>query len=237
MLKTSLSLLLIIVISGFAETTLAQAVNPNVRSTELTIDGQTLKGHEINFDFTKKEIFKAWWRYTKEFSRNETKKDDIKHTIPPKEGESTVGVIYYSRVESPDSLTAKLIAAVSDNGMSSDDISKYIDQIKELLTEFRVDYYKNNLQKKIDHTEKSAARIGKQLDRFATERIRMEQKLQQTEEEKIEHQQAIIENDSLISSLTSRLASNRIKKDSVDNELDKIKLTLEELKEMIKGIR
>ncbi len=213
-----------------------QKVNSKVSSETLSIDGQELEGYAVLLDFTKKEIFKAWWKYSKEFSRNETKKGDIKHTIPPKDGESTIPIIFYSTVEAPDSLSAKIKAAVGDNGMSSDDMAKYNKQVSQVLADFRTDYYKNNLQRKITDTEKRAGKIGKSLDRHATEGIKLDQKLTQTREEKIAHQQAIIENDSLIIELTQKLGVNRVRKDSINNELEKIKVTLDELREMIKEI-
>ena len=216
---------------------MGQQAKTAVSATKLSIDGQELDGYKVDLDFTKKEIFKAWWKYSKEFSRNETKKDDIKHTIPPKEGESTVPIIFFSRVEAPDSLNARIIAAVNDNGMSSDDVKKYTKQIKQLLEEFRVDYYQNNLQRKITQTEKEASKMGRSLDRYTSERIRLDQKLTDTKEEKIRHQEAIIENDSLIIELTQKLSTNRVEKDSVNLELEKVKERLDELREMIKGIR
>ncbi len=214
----------------------AQKVDSNASEETLSIDGHKLAGYAVRLDFTKKEIFKAWWKYSKEFSRNETKKDVIKHTIPPKEGESTVPIIFYSEVVDPDSLTAKIKAAISDNGMSSEDVSKYNKQISGLLSDFRTDYYKNNLQRKITDTERHAEKIGKALDRFATENIKLDQKLTQTKEEKIGHQEAIVQNDSLIIELTQRLRVNKVQKDSVSLELEKVKITLEELRKMIKEI-
>ncbi len=219
------------------QTVNAQKVDSKVSKASLSVNGQELEGYSIRMDFTKKEIFKAWWKYSKEFSRNETKKDDVKHTIPPKEGESTVPIVFYSRVGAPDSLTAKITAALSDNGMPSDDVSKYNKQISQLLSDFRVDYYRNNLQQKITNTEKRAGKIGKFLDRYTTAGIKLDQKIKATMEEKTAHQEAIIENDSLIIELTQKLNVNRIIKDSVNLELEKIKETLEELRELIKGIR
>lgn len=214
----------------------AQKVDSKVSETTLSIDGQKLEGYAVLFDFTKKEIFKAWWKYSRVFSRNETKKGNVKHTIPPKNGESTVPIVFYSTVEAPDSLTAKIKAAINDNGMSSDNVNKYNKQVSELLSDFRVEYYKNNLQRKITNTEKRAGKVGKSLDRYTTENIKLDQKLAQTKEEKIDHQQAIIENDSLIIELTHKLSVNKVNKDSVNTELEKIKVTLDELREMIKEI-
>ena len=71
----------------------------------------------------------------------------------------------------------------------------------------------------ISATEKKAARIGKRLDRYTTEGIRLEQKLSKTEEETAAHKQAIIENDSLTIVLKEQLIINRVKKDSVGSEL------------------
>ena len=214
-----------------------QSINLKPKSEEFVAEGQTLKGYALTFDFTKKEIFKAWWKYSREFSRNQTKKNEIKHTIPPKEGESTIPIIFFSRVDSPDSLSAKIIAALSDNGMTSDNYKKYDKQVKELLIEFKVSYYKNNLQRKIDQTEKIAGKIGRSLVKYNSKSIKLEQKLVDTREEKRAHQKAIIENDSTISYLSKEITLTSQNKDSVSLELENIQKKLEELRALIGNIR
>jgi len=232
--KSLLSFCLIIFFAHFIK---AQGIDLKPKPEKLQVDGQKLEGHSLIFDFTQKEIFKAWWKYSRVFSRNETKKEDIKHTIPPKEGESTVPIVFYSRVESPDSLSAKIIAALSDNGMTSDNIKKYSQQVKELLVDFKVSHYKNNLQRKISDTEKLAGKIGKSLDRYTSEKIKLEQRLVDTKQEKVAHKKAIFENDSLIHDLSQRISTNTVKKDSVSQELENIQRKLEELRQMIGRIR
>ncbi|MEQ9422858.1 MAG: hypothetical protein RJQ09_00465 [Cyclobacteriaceae bacterium] len=216
---------------------ISQKIDLSTKSAKLNIDGNAVVGNSIEFDFQQNAVFKAWWKWSKEFSRTETLKEYTRHTIPAVDGESTAPVIFYSKVHSPDSIKTVLVAALNDNGLPSDEIEKHQKQISQLITDFKLDYYKNNLQKKVSDTEKLASKISKSLDGYMTDNIKLSQQLQDTQEDTEKHRQAIAENESMINDLKERMEVNEMRSDSVSNELEKIKQTLEDLKKMMGGIR
>jgi len=206
----------------------AQKIDVTISDESIKTPKQTLEGYGIILDFPKKKIFKAWWKFSKEFSRNETRKDQIRHAIPPVDGESTVPVVFYSEITAPDSLTSKLKAAINDNGLSSDNIKKYSAQVRQLLIDFKVEYYRNNLQRKISSTEKQASRISKNLDKYVTNEIKLQQKIDFYEKKKEQTPDDLIE----VDNLKLQIVINQNRKDSINHELNKINKRLDGIREM-----
>jgi len=207
------------------------AYSQNLKKTEsitLTIGENNLKGSAINVDFDKDATFKAWWKYSRKFSRTQTQKDYVMHTIPAVEGESTESVIFYSRVEKVNDSSSKLNAVLGDNGMNSNDYAKYEGQIKKLLIDFRLNFYTNNLQQKITEIEKKAARVSRSLDRQITQGYKLQQELRKAETEP--------SNEQLLKDLKNNLKANQQTQDSVNLQLQGIQLIIEGYKRTMANV-
>ncbi|MDA0195517.1 MAG: hypothetical protein O2887_01765 [Bacteroidetes bacterium] len=227
MLKVFLRIGFLTIIS-FLVSEVALSQKSKIESITLTIGENSLKGAAVKIDFSKEEIFKAWWKYSKGFSRTQTQKDRIMHTIPAVDGESTESVIFYSRVEKVNKNSSKLSAALDDDGMSNGSVTKYQGQIKKLLIDFRLNYYTNNLQQKITETEKEAARVSRNLDKQITQGYKLQQELRKLETKPTDKQ--------ILNDLKNNLKSNQQQQDSVSLQLQGIQKIIEGYKKTMANV-
>jgi len=195
----------------------------------LNFGEKNLKGSAVTLDFDRKKAFKAWWKYSRKFSRTQTFKDYLLHTIPPVEGESTESLIFYSRVEKVNDSSSKVNAALAKNGMDDVNLRKYQEQVENLLIDFRMNFYAKNLQKKITETEKKATKVSRTLDKQITKGYKLRQDLRKAESESSGEQ--------VLAGLKEELNVNQQNQNSISLQLSDIQKNIDSYKKTMGEIK
>ncbi|MEM9897365.1 MAG: hypothetical protein AAF789_13435 [Bacteroidota bacterium] len=115
-----------------------------------------MSGFEVEFDHTKKEIKKAWWRYTKGFSIPRKKEGHYELQLVDIKQEASSQHLVYSSVRNDTSGTYLFVGAKDE---------KLKAKIPSLIQDFQRTFYVNLYLKELQQLKKRAARISRRAVR------------------------------------------------------------------------
>lgn len=119
--------------------------------TELTLEGKTLKGYTTNFEFDRESVRRGWWEYARAFGTLLNMKSYYKVTIPATANDGNVDLEIFSQT------------APGNNGVTffvGLEESKYNDQAKDLLLDFKKNFYIGDLVSLIQKKEAQAKSLS-----------------------------------------------------------------------------
>lgn len=155
------SILLVLLFSGFQNPTQAQDYSLAISSASFTADGKTFAGYQTSFTQPFKEIKKEWWRYIKTKTYIYNAKTYYILTIPAKE-DSNMELDFISALENSRNRTYLNVAQV-EQGLSSEQQAQLNKDLKNLLIDFKIQYYTDILQTKIDSKEREIKKLSRTL--------------------------------------------------------------------------
>lgn len=129
----------------------------NQKEVSFDVDGKTLQGIQTAFDFGRDEVRKGWWRYAKRFGTPLDMRSHYLITIPSEATDGNVDLKIYSKTFL-DQNTIRF-----NIGLES---KQYQSQLKELLFQFKRDFYIRYYLNEIHFVRLSAVRISEE---YATE--------------------------------------------------------------------
>ncbi|MGL1889306.1 MAG: hypothetical protein OCD76_22520 [Reichenbachiella sp.] len=176
----------------------AQNYKINVKQSTFSIAATNYTGYKTSFTQPNKIVKKEWWRYIKTKASIFNYKTHYVLTIPARKNEIEIKLVSILINDTVANTTTLMIALIKDN-LSEENIGNYNKKIEALLIDFKVDFYTDILQEKIDQQEKSITALGRAL-------VKLE--AQDTQEKEL---------------LQSRLASENKELDKLKEQLKGIK--------------
>ena len=122
-----------------------------ISKTELTLEGKTLKGYTTDFDFDRESVRRGWWSYARGFGTLLNMKTYYKVTLPASSTDGNVDMVIYSQTEAS-SGGVKFFLGLED--------SNYNDQAKNLLLDFKKNFYINDVLASIERKETEAKQLS-----------------------------------------------------------------------------
>ncbi len=124
-----------------------------IRKTQETISEIKYTGFITSFDVSDEDIRKKWWKYSKTIGLVENMKSHYLIKIPAQEkGFSSVSLIEKT---SGDQKRSAIFLAVLDQTNN-----EYKEQVRDVLLEFKVNYYTSIVEKKIKSKERELSTKG-----------------------------------------------------------------------------
>lgn len=124
-----------------------------IRRTQETVDEIKYTGFSTTFDLSEDDLQKKWWKYSKSIGIVENMKSHYLVKIPAHEkGFSSVSLIEKT---SGDQKKSTIFLAVLDQTNND-----YKEQVRNVLQEFKVQYYTGIVQQKIESKEKKLATVS-----------------------------------------------------------------------------
>ncbi len=126
-----------------------------IKKSQETINEIKYTGYNTAFDIPVDELQKRWWKYSKSIGIVENMKSHYMVKIPSQEkGMSSVSLIETS---SGDQKRSALFLAVLDQTNNV-----YKEQVKDVLLEFKVNYFSGIVQQQIEKKEVELANVSSQ---------------------------------------------------------------------------
>lgn len=121
--------------------------SPGTESTQLSLEGKSVKGYKTNFDFGWEEVRRGWWEYARKFGSPLNMKTYYKVTVPSGTTDGNVDM--------------EIFTQTTDGKGGSDfflglENEKYKDQALAMLLDFKKNFYIQDLLEQIDEKQKEA---------------------------------------------------------------------------------
>jgi hypothetical protein len=144
---------------GVLYTGLGQSFSFEPKEANLTLEGKALQGFQTYFEFTAEEVTRAFWQYSKSFAHTENRKSFYKIIVPPENKETDQPFVLFGK-PTKNGNTSYFTLAI-DLESIDDDKDKYLQQVRLMLIEFKVDLYMNHYQDKINELSIKAKKLSK----------------------------------------------------------------------------
>ena len=145
----SISFLLLFFLSFYGKS--QEIENLEVLPSTFFINSIPILGYQTDINFDRKKIRKAWWKYSKKIGYPLDMKTHYRTTIPTSSFQKSQLVLYAQTEKTPPPISFKL--GVRDTA--------YLNQIKEVIIEFKKTIYLDHYSKKYDVIEDHSKNLSK----------------------------------------------------------------------------
>lgn len=142
-----------------------QDFTPRTTPGKLTIESASYPAHKTYLDFDHEGVERAWWKFAKGFGRSLNMRKYYQTTIPPGvANEGTVAIVLLSKSIKYGQGTMFYLALDND-GIPDEKEKEYLDEVRQLLYEFKLRTYVTYYEERLETLEKKLARATRKLDR------------------------------------------------------------------------
>lgn len=146
------------------------------KATTRSLEGKTLSGYVSTFEFNREEVRKGWWSYAREFGTPLDMRDYYKVTIPSETTDGNVDLEVFTQTVEEGKGVAFFLGVEN---------SKYEEQAKLMLLDFKKMYYIQELVTEIEERQEVADQLGKSYKKNGSKKERQQilRKVKTLEEE------------------------------------------------------
>lgn len=223
-IRSSIYPLLIFIILCASPPCWSQTYSLAVRSSNFSLDGQNFNGYSTEFVQPFKEVKKAWWSYVNARTIIFNNKTHLLLTIPAKGKEVNEPLKFVTQTiqNKGSKRTSIKLALVTDN-VPDDQKTELSKKAHHLLKDFKVNYFTEMIQEKINDQEKISKKISLEMDKLLLTNSRLQMRIERKPEEKNQLAQKLKNNTAEIEKLQSKLNLNNKKLSQHKKELALIK--------------
>lgn len=151
-----------------------QAYTNKLEESSEILGETAVAGYSCSFDFSREKVRRGWWEYSRKFGSPINMKAYYKVKIPSDYTDGNTDLMLYSLTEESGK-GATFFLGVAEEG--------YKDQIKNLIQDFKRNFYINSLSDEVATKEKEATRLAEAYYETALEDERDEilEKILETE--------------------------------------------------------
>lgn len=214
----------LIIITGFSENSSAQRYSLKISSATFSLDGKSFNGYATRFAQPYKEVKKEWWRYVNSRMIIFNKKTHLELTIPAQKKSSNSPLKFVSQLkENENKQSSVLQMALATDEMPKEQISEMQVQAQHLLKDFKVNYFTELIQKKIESEEIASKKVSIEMDKYLLNNSRLQQSIEKKPEEKDKFAKKLRANIEKIEKLQVDLNAKQGQLARLKKELTKIK--------------
>ena len=164
---------------------MAQTYSLTIKSSNLTLDGQSYSGYNTQFIQPYKEVKKEWWKYINARTIIFNYKTHLVLTVPAKGKEVNEPLKFVSQVlENKNSKTTTIKLALVPDNVPDDKKSELSKKAHDLLKDFKVNYFTQIIQCKINTQEQASRKISLQMDKLLLANSKLQSQIERKPEEK-----------------------------------------------------
>ena len=146
----------------------------SIEEISFTLEEKAIGGYTTSFSFSREEVRRGWWEYSRKFGTPINMKNYYKVKIPSDYTDGNVDLLIYSKTDASSSGVSFFL------GVEEVDFK---DQVKSLILDFKKDFHIKLLNKKIATQQKKAIKFSEsyQSPVLADERDTILRKIQELE--------------------------------------------------------
>lgn len=216
---------LLILVTGFS---FSQKVT--VEKASRTIKGGEASGYAAELNGSTEAVSQALNKFLKDYGKTRNAGGVITISSPVLGGMTYAENIAYASVKG-DAVKASAWIGLNPAEWPGNDTEVLIDRIKDMVYQFGVKFYRDQIQVEIDQTQQALDATDRKLQRLVSQNKDLNTKLVSNEQELIKLEKAIVDNKNEHVVLLQKLDGNKLSQDSVTNAAVQIRKVLEAQKE------
>jgi len=209
---------------------LSIAQKVTVSKDQRTVKGNTGNGYATELAGSSESVNQALNRFLKDYGKTRTASGVITLSSPVLGGTTYEKNNAYAVVKG-DAVNSNVWMGLVESEWPNHETDVLIDRFKDLVYQFGVKYYRDQIQEEINETQQALDAIDRKLQRLITQNKDLNGKILGNEEEKIRLEKATEENKNNHVILLQKLDANKISQDSVANAGAQIRKVLDAQKE------
>ncbi|SMD33720.1 hypothetical protein SAMN04488029_1627 [Reichenbachiella faecimaris] len=214
----------IMTLCGVSLQSLAQVYSLKINTSNFTLEGQIFNGYTTDFVQPYKEVKKEWWRYVNARTIIFNKKTHLVLTVPAKGKDTNEPLKFVSQlIEDKNKNLSTLKLALVKDEVPENQQAQLSNQVKNLLKDFKVNYFTALVQNKINEQEIAGKRISQRMDKYLLDNSKLQLRIEKKPEEKNELTARLKTNTAEIEKLQVKLNANQKKLGQYKKELTLIK--------------
>lgn len=217
--------LLLILITGCS---FSQKVT--VEKSSRTIKGGEAGGYATELTGSAESVSQALNKFLKDYGKTRNSGGTITISSPVLGGMTYEKNIAYASVKG-DAVKTSAWIGLNPAEWPGNDSEVLIDRIKDMVYQFGVKYYRDQIQAEIDQTQQALDATDRKLQRLVSQNKDLSSKLVSNEQELIKLEKAIVDNKNEHVVLLQKIDGNKLSQDSVTNAAVQIRKVLEAQKE------
>lgn len=210
----------------------AQTVKVNSKSNR--IKGNACAGFSLELDGKADDVENSLVKFLKEYGKPRSSTDYVSVTGPTLGGSFYDGKTLYATVTGDDK-KAQVWLGVDTAEWKTSSVSA-LDRIEKMAYQFGVNFYKEQIQKEVDESQRAFDATEKQKTRLANQVKDLNLQLSNNEQEKVHLEKSLEANSLEHAVLLQKIANNKKSQDSVANAGMQIKKILDAKKEKQKKV-
>ncbi|MCP4522420.1 MAG: hypothetical protein GY827_12125 [Cytophagales bacterium] len=226
---------LILLLSLFFSFTFSYAQKVEVVSLDQKVQKIPHRGLATYIELDKKDVEKLWKKQLKQYGKLEKEKGVYYVNVASINSISSTPVRVISKVEKTSQGTMVWLAI--DNGTThiKKGVSGY-DDMKELLKEFGITAYRDDVMKQIKEAEKAHAKALKNQEKMLKKAASLQKALARNDEEKTRLENALVENANKKKELEGDVAQNEADQEAAAENVQTMNEALEAVKDKLNHI-
>jgi hypothetical protein len=210
----------------------AQTVKVNAKSNR--IKGNACAGFSADLDGKADDIENALAKFLKDYGKPRSTTDYVSVTGPTLGGSTYDGKTLYGTVTGDDKKAQVWLGIDTAEWKTS--ASTALERLEKMAYQFGVNFYKDQIQKEIDESQRAFDATEKQKVRLTNQVKDLNLRLSNNEQEKVHLEKSLEANSLEHAVLLQKLTNNKKSQDSVANAGMQIKKVLEAQKEKQKKV-
>jgi hypothetical protein len=191
------------------------------------IEGQNVNGYQVNIRGTGKEADNALAKYLKGLGKTRQSGDYITVAEPLIDGKKYDGTLYATiRIASGANAVWMTITGGQEDQSGKNDAA-----VKKLAHDFGVYFQREQIQAKIDESQRALDAVVKQKARLVKQNEDIHARIESNQRQKIQLEKSLVENKAELETLKNKLAANKKAQDSVEVASSQIKKVVEKHKQ------
>ena len=194
------------------------------------IDGTAYKGVSSLISLDVKEVRKAWHKHLREYGRVSTVKDVYTVELAEIPVISNMPIDVYSKVVESNVGAKVFFGLTHSDGKAVEEGSKEFERASEMLYDFVVAQYRDDMNMQIEEAEKVVKITVRDYEKKVNEGEKLERNLEKNKEEKKELEQKLKDNAQEKKDLEAALATNKREREAALEDIEKVRKLAEEKK-------
>ena len=194
------------------------------------IKGTEAKGYATELTGSSDAVSQALTKFLKDYGKTRSSAGVVTITAPVLGGTTYEKNAAYAVVKG-DAVKATAWIGLSPSEWPENDVEVLVDRIKDMVYQFGVKFYRDQIQQEIDQTQQAIDATDRKLQRLMSQNKDLNTKLLSNEQEKIRLEKAIEDNKNEHIILLQKIEANKNSQDSVSNASVQIRKVLDTQKE------
>ena len=123
----------------------------SIQESATTLEEKAIGGYVTDFDFSREQLRRGWWEYSRKFGSPINMKTYYKVKIPSDYTDGDVDLLIYTKTEAADQGVTFFLGVAE---------TEFREQAKNLLIDFKRDFYIKSLIRKVESKQKEAIQLS-----------------------------------------------------------------------------